>query len=63
MVKGVFNFMKLFDAAMKSIVQAFLRSEQLRLECNAVFYQPERPVCSRPTRDNETTTSKNQNHS
>lgn len=55
--------MKLFDAAMKSIVQAFLRSEQLRLECNAVFYQPERPVCSRPTRDNETTTSKNQNHS
>ena len=46
--------MKQFDRAMTSIVQAFLKKERLNLECNAIFYQPERPVCNRPPQDDET---------
>ena len=46
--------MKKFDRAMTSIVQAFLKKERLNLECNVIFYQPERPVCNRPPQDDET---------
>ena len=46
--------MKQFERAMTSIVQAFLKKERLNLECNVIFYQPERPVCNRPPQDDET---------